>query len=547
MLKMLRPNLHARYSPPLEPAAMLAQEAGRAALLASVDAEAFAQVYGFIGAVELEVDDHLGRVVLDLPYYVMQKLSGTHLEALIARYQKSLRTFIPWDNAFLIVYDVAVALRIAHEHGIVHRDLKPNNIFIHRSQFRDAVIKILDFGISAQEGADRLGSTGTARHMPPEFTDPTFTKESRRSDTYALGLLIYEVAALCGPFDQDVIGVPIHSQRQAFALAHRTTIPRPLSEHRKDTPAPLVDLVARMLQKRPADRPELSTVIEELDALKARLGTPSESRLSDMLAKISGKQGPTREYISAPGDGPPIISELFGAPLVGQPVMLPSVTEPLPAQPASVTQESVRVFRSTAEIFDSASVWADDVYQPSPFESTDLEARKRPTPRPAPKDTPEKQARPATDITAPGVAESSPVAGAARSSAERMREVRVARRKALVWVATGGLGLLVAAATAIAYSGAARTTGPSPAKTEPVVSAPAAIAPSTHVALASFAEPDGGGSAPRAEIMPVATAAPHQKPSPPPHASPRVQVAADPAHMDAGASGLDDLNRELNH
>ncbi len=449
LLKMLRPNLHARYSPPLNAADMLVQEAGRAAMLAAVDSDAFAQVYGALGSVQLEVDDDQGHAILDLPYYVMQRLSGTNLETIIAGYQKKLRAFIPWSNVLSIAHHVSVALGIAHEHGIIHRDLKPNNIYVHRRAFRKSVIKIIDFGISAEEGSQRLGSTGTARHMPPEFSDPNIVAESKTSDIYSLGLLIYELTVLRGPFDDDVIGVPAHRQREAFALAHRTTAPPSLTTFRRDAPDGLAALVARMLQKRQADRPPLPEIIDTLAYLLSGLGPPPDSQLADMLDTVgasparrdaTARQSP-REYISAPIDERPIISEVFQPNPVTTDVLTTTAPSEIAAsqeavatpEPASSVAEdpSVRIFRSTAEIFDSSSLWADDVYMASPFETTDVDAS--PGPRPV-----------MANALAPALNESMPGAVVVPSNVGR---VRAARRKALARtfggiVALGALGVL---------------------------------------------------------------------------------------------------------
>ncbi|MCB9524694.1 MAG: serine/threonine protein kinase, partial [Myxococcales bacterium] len=63
-------------------------------------------------------------------------------------------------------------LAVAHEAGIIHRDLKPDNVFIAQGKDGEEVVKLLDFGIAADQtnlGATQTGLTiGTPYYMSPE-------------------------------------------------------------------------------------------------------------------------------------------------------------------------------------------------------------------------------------------------------------------------------------------------------------------------------------------------------------------------------------------
>lgn len=65
-------------------------------------------------------------------------------------------------DAAVIMKQVLSGVLYLHNHNIVHRDLKPENLLL-ESKAKDALIKIVDFGLSAnyEEGAkmrERLGT-----------------------------------------------------------------------------------------------------------------------------------------------------------------------------------------------------------------------------------------------------------------------------------------------------------------------------------------------------------------------------------------------------
>jgi tetratricopeptide (TPR) repeat protein len=182
----------------------------------------------------------------DFLYYTMPYVEGESLRTRLAREGE-----LPVDSAVRILAGVTRALAYAHRHGIVHRDIKPDNILL-----TDGEAQVADFGIakavsaaSAEQGTlTSIGlALGTPAYMAPEqaAAEPTV---DHRADLYALGIVAYEM--LTGE-------TPFHGRSAAQVLAaHATQSPPSLRNQRPVVPVPIADLVTRLLEKRPADRPQ---------------------------------------------------------------------------------------------------------------------------------------------------------------------------------------------------------------------------------------------------------------------------------------------------
>ena len=149
------------------------------------------------------------------------------------------------------IYQAALGLQHALERGMVHRDLKPQNLML----TPEGRVKILDFGLAKlnREGRPGEGLTrenalmGTPHYLAPEQALDA-AKADIRADIYSLGCTLYCLLAGSPPFDGDT--------EMKVLLAHQHDVPRRLSEVHPDVPQALSDLVARMLAKNPADRPQ---------------------------------------------------------------------------------------------------------------------------------------------------------------------------------------------------------------------------------------------------------------------------------------------------
>src|SRR5215475_326789 len=178
-----------------------------------------------------------------LVYFIMEYLAGVTLSHLIRS-----EAPLPPERALSIALQVADALSASHKCGIVHRDLKPDNIILmQRGRERDFV-KLLDFGIAKLTGGSAVGShrtrtgivMGTPAYMSPEQCEGRDTVD-RRTDVYALGIVIYEMLTGRVPFQGDGYG--------EILVQHLTQRPVPPSQFRM-LPAHVEVVVLKALEKR---------------------------------------------------------------------------------------------------------------------------------------------------------------------------------------------------------------------------------------------------------------------------------------------------------
>jgi len=196
-----------------------------------------------------------------VPFYVMERLEGETLSERLRRQQR-----LPAPEALLVAAGVLDGLSAAHEIGIVHRDVKPPNIIV----LAGGGVKLLDFGIakiassSAEVITARGVAIGTPRYMSPE--QARGERVDGRADLYAAGLIVFEMLAGRGPFD-DV------ADANQLLLAHLSRPAPRLATLVPDLPPELDQIVASLLEKDPRARPPAARrVAEALRQLAVRLG-----------------------------------------------------------------------------------------------------------------------------------------------------------------------------------------------------------------------------------------------------------------------------------
>jgi tRNA A-37 threonylcarbamoyl transferase component Bud32/very-short-patch-repair endonuclease len=190
----------------------------------------------------------------DRPYLAMEFIDGLTLSSLLDENGQ-----LPVSWAAAIGAQIARGLDVAHKAGVVHRDLKPSNVML----AKDGLVKVLDFGVGLIlddiGGGPRLTSSdvtvGTARYMAPEQATQHATVTGA-ADLYALGCVLYEMLSGAPPFGGDSMYEVLNR--------HVEQQPLPVRQLRGDVPEGLDAVIARLLEKDPADRPGTAAEVVEL-------------------------------------------------------------------------------------------------------------------------------------------------------------------------------------------------------------------------------------------------------------------------------------------
>jgi len=128
-----------------------------------------------------------------IKFLTMQFVDGRDLSTILKKQGK-----LPNERLLKIFRQVAEGLKAAHDQGVIHRDLKPQNIMIDSHDH----VYVTDFGLAKhaeQSGMTQTGAViGTPFYMSPEQVkgEPV----DQRSDIYALGVILYQMAAGVVPF-----------------------------------------------------------------------------------------------------------------------------------------------------------------------------------------------------------------------------------------------------------------------------------------------------------------------------------------------------------
>lgn len=299
-----------------------------------------------------DIDEHLGQI-----FIVMELLEGQTLKYYVGR--KPCNTVRLLDLGI----QIAEALDAAHAKGIVHRDIKPANIFVTARGHA----KILDFGLAkllqpvapkvsaGPSGGDTatLSSSaglliGTVEYMAPEQLESE--PVDARTDLYALGLVLYEMATGHNPF----VG---QSSSSTIANILKEEAP-PIVRFNPVVPAELSRILQKCLRKRVDGRYASARDLSvDLAALRQSLESPGVSAApAESAPPISMSRGAVRgllegiqaSYLTMYGlalyhfhDVLRVSHELYGSAVLGTVLLL-----------VAVLGVPVRLYQFTAVAFD---------------------------------------------------------------------------------------------------------------------------------------------------------------------------------------------------
>ena len=233
-------------------------------------------------------------------YLVMEFLQG---ETLASRLRKGA---MPLAETLRVGIAVAEALATAHRQGIVHRDLKPGNIML-----TSGGAKLMDFGLAKPFGMQAATSSsgappsftaaatlsgpsplsplttagtivGTIQYMSPEQIEGK--EADARSDIFAFGAVLYEMAAGKRPFEG--------KSQLSLASSILEKDPEPISTIKSETPPAFDYVVTTCLQKNPEERFQTAHDVKlQLQWIAAEKAPVAAAPSAVVSATRSGKLG----------------------------------------------------------------------------------------------------------------------------------------------------------------------------------------------------------------------------------------------------------------
>lgn len=215
-------------------------------------------------------------------YIVMEYVPGTTLKELIQK-----QGHLEPDEALAITREIAEALAHAHANGLVHCDIKPHNILM----LDGAHAKVADFGIARAVTESTMTYSGnvigSVHYFSPEQAKGTVI--TPKSDVYSLGVVLYEMLTGELPFTGEN---PV-----SIAMKHLQDEPTPVRRIDPAIPPVVEALVARMMAKDPALRPESAELVHEIEQAEAMVKNGTDPGAPDpfatqVLPRVSDQNAP---------------------------------------------------------------------------------------------------------------------------------------------------------------------------------------------------------------------------------------------------------------
>ena len=172
---------------------------------------------------------------------------------------------------------IADALAYAHEKEILHRDIKPANLVLDTND----TVWLTDFGLAKstqdieQTAVTKTGDIlGTPQYMAPESLSGNYDS---RSETYCLGLTLYELATLKPAFAKASTPEVIRAVAAAAPTSPRKVDP--------DLPSDLSTVIEKAIAKEPSQR--YQSAAELRDDLRAFVeDRPIAARRTSLLGQF---------------------------------------------------------------------------------------------------------------------------------------------------------------------------------------------------------------------------------------------------------------------
>ena len=226
-----------------------------------------------------------------LHYLVWPLVEGQSLETVIQQHGK-----LSVSQSAMIGVQVAQGLAVAHQNNLFHGLIKPSNLLLGS----DNQVRILDSGIGSllveNEGESLVDTMSTANTLtsgldcasPESILEPT--NRTPAGDQYSLGCVLYNCLTGQMPFPE---GSAVEKM-----MAHQNKEPTPIKEYAPEVPDVVVEVVHRLMAKKPEDR--YSGLDEVVEALEPYLGDLMQGQQS---ADQQSRSQSTARYSSTASAG----------------------------------------------------------------------------------------------------------------------------------------------------------------------------------------------------------------------------------------------------
>ncbi|MBC7378768.1 MAG: AAA family ATPase [Burkholderiaceae bacterium] len=187
---------------------------------------------GLTGVAQLAGGPHPAGVL------ALQDCDGTSLSRQLQRGPVEL------GQLLTLALQLAQAVAAVHRAGVIHRDLNPANVLLSKA----GAVMLIDFDLAmlAEQHMAVVHDgqiVGTLAYLAPEQTGRTGQVVDQRSDLYALGATLYEMATGSAPFTGSDALQQIHD--------HLVREPRAPSQVNPGVPPTLSGIILRLLAKAP--------------------------------------------------------------------------------------------------------------------------------------------------------------------------------------------------------------------------------------------------------------------------------------------------------
>jgi hypothetical protein len=249
------------------------------------------------------------------PYLVMEYVAGTRLDAW------TKRAPLPAEEVARLGHALALALHDIHRQDVIHLDLKATNV-LYRA---DGTATLIDFGLSchrhlpdllAAEFHVPIGNwvTMAPEQIVGERCDP-------RSDLYALGALLYELATGRRPFGAPISVGQLRKRLHAMPVPPRALVP--------GVSPWLQEIILRCLEIDSAKRYQsaVQVAFDLANPAQVSVTARGESRARpSAIKRLAGRLG-ARHF--APSPPPPPVNVLTPRPVIVVAIGADEAGEPL--------------------------------------------------------------------------------------------------------------------------------------------------------------------------------------------------------------------------